>query len=214
MKNSIEEIWKEGFLGEKSLVAPKVNDLYNQKSMHLVDKMKRMFKINLQAINVAAIIIPIMYYFIDALLQGIIISVMLFVISWYQKKIFNSLKPFDQGLNSLEYLKMVDKWVKDALSKSYKVARFIYPTMFLIVSSALLSAWNKNEELILKFKQKFPDLIYIGNTPLIGLIFVLLITLLMFYYSERIYKFDVRIIYGRVFDKLENTITEMEKLSE
>ena len=40
MRNSIEEIWKEGFLNEKSLVAPKINDLYNQKSMDLIDKMK------------------------------------------------------------------------------------------------------------------------------------------------------------------------------
>jgi len=56
MKNSIEEVWKEGFLNEKSLVAPKINDLYNQKSKDLVEKMERMFRINLVAIVGMAIV--------------------------------------------------------------------------------------------------------------------------------------------------------------
>ena len=212
MKDSIEEIWKEGFLSEKSLVVPKINDLYNQKSMHLVDKIKRMFKINLRAINIAALIIPIMYYFIDALWHGIVIGVVLVLIAWYQKKIFKSLEPFDQSLNSLEYLKMFDNWIKDAFSRSGKVVRFIYPMMFIIVSSAVWSAWTKNDKLILEIKSEYPDLTFVGNVPLVALISVLIITAAMFYYSDKIYRFDVRIIYGRVFDKLENTISEMEEL--
>lgn len=55
MKNSIEENWKEGFLNEKSLVAPRINDLYNQKSKHLVDRMKRIFRVNLIVIVILAI---------------------------------------------------------------------------------------------------------------------------------------------------------------
>jgi hypothetical protein len=50
MEKSIEAIWKEGFLNEKSLVAPKINDLYNQKSKDLVDRMKRMYRNNLIAL--------------------------------------------------------------------------------------------------------------------------------------------------------------------
>ena len=55
MENSIETIWKEGFLKNDALVAPKLNDLYNQKSLHLIDQLKRMFKINLMAILAFAI---------------------------------------------------------------------------------------------------------------------------------------------------------------
>jgi len=40
MEKSIETIWKEGFLESDALVAPKLNDLYNQKSIHIVDKFK------------------------------------------------------------------------------------------------------------------------------------------------------------------------------
>ncbi len=42
MDKSIETIWKEGFLRGDALVAPKVNDLYAQKSRHIVDKIQRM----------------------------------------------------------------------------------------------------------------------------------------------------------------------------
>ena len=50
MEKSIESIWKEGFLEKDAMVAPKINNLYNQKSIHIIDKFKRMFKINLNAL--------------------------------------------------------------------------------------------------------------------------------------------------------------------
>ena len=51
MEKSIETIWKEGFLNQDALIAPKLNNLYNKKSTHIVDKFKRMFRINLIAIE-------------------------------------------------------------------------------------------------------------------------------------------------------------------
>ena len=63
MKKSIETIWQEGFLNNEALVAPKLNDLYNQKSIHIVDKFKRMYKINIIAIIAFAfIILPLSYF--------------------------------------------------------------------------------------------------------------------------------------------------------
>src|SRR5690606_13631363 len=53
MEKSIEMIWKEGFLKNEDIVIPKINDLYNQKSKSIVDKIMRMMKIN----NIVLIII-------------------------------------------------------------------------------------------------------------------------------------------------------------
>ena len=78
--------------------------------------------------------------------------------------------------------------------------------------STLWSAWNSQEELTTKIAQKFPGLIFIGNVPLALLIVAGIVTLLMFYFSGDIYRWDIRLVYGRVFDKLEETIAEMEKL--
>ncbi len=74
MENSIETIWKEGFLNEKRLVAPKINDLYNQKSKHLVDKMERTFRVNIIIVIGLSIVIPVIYYFLDVIWQGLAAS--------------------------------------------------------------------------------------------------------------------------------------------
>ena len=46
MENSIKSIWQEGFLKNNDLIAPKVVNLYDRKSEHIIDKYKRMFKKN------------------------------------------------------------------------------------------------------------------------------------------------------------------------
>jgi hypothetical protein len=214
MENSIESIWKEGFLNEKSLVAPKINDLYNQKSMHVVDKMKRTFTVNLIVIIILAIVIPILYYFLDVIWQGVAASVLILLIAWYGKLQMRSLETLDQGATSFDYLKSFDRWLKDVFSRNEKIARFYYTLCFLIAISPIWSASNKHEGLIWKIHQKYPDSLIIENVPLFALIIAGLATVLIFYFSDKIYKWDVRLMYGRVFDKLEETIAEMEKLKQ
>ena len=57
MNNSIEKIWKEGFLSNDALIAPKINDLYNQKSKNIVDKFEVVFKWNLIGIIIYAALV-------------------------------------------------------------------------------------------------------------------------------------------------------------
>jgi hypothetical protein len=213
MKKSIEEIWKEGFLNEKSLVAPKINDLYNQKSIYVVDKVKRMFRINLIAIVSMSIVYPIMHYFLDAIWQGVAISVLLLLTAWYSNRKMHNLNTLDQGATSLDYLKSFDRRLKDVFSRSEKIVRFSYPLYFLIAMSSMWSAWNKGP-ITSKMYQKYPDVIFIGSVPLFVWIIAGVATLLMLYFSGRIYRWEVRLMYGRVFDKLEETIAEMEKLKQ
>jgi len=211
MKNSIEVIWKEGFLNERSLVAPKINDLYNQKSKDLVDKMERMYRINMIALAIMAIGFPIMYCFLDFIWEGVATSILLLLTLGYSIRQKRSAKTLDHGATSFDYLKSFDRSLHDALSRGEKILRFSYPLYFLIAMSTIWSAWNKGI-LASKMHQKFPDLVYIRNVPLFVLIIVGLATVLMFYFSDRIYRWDVRLMYGRVFDKLKETIAEMENL--
>ena len=213
MKNSIEEIWKEGFLNEKSLVAPKINDLYNQKSKDLVDKMKRMYKINLIALVVMAIVFPIWYYFLDVIWQGVAFSILMLLTVWYSKRQKRSFKTLDHGATSLDYLKSFERLLKDSLSKGEKVLRFTYPLYFLIAISVIWSAWNKGP-LTSKMYQEYPDVMFIGGVPLFAWIIAGVAFLLIFYFSGRIYRWDVGLVYGRIFRKLEETIAEMEKLKQ
>ena len=213
MKNSIEVIWKEGFLNEKSLVAPKINDLYNQKSKDLVDKLKRMYRNNLIAIVIMSIVFPIMYYFLDVIWQGVATSILMLLTAWYSIREERSIKTLDHGATSLDYLKSFDRLLKDALSRGEKVLRFTYPLYFLIAISTIWVAWNKGP-LTSKMYQKFPDILFIGSVPIFAWIIAGVATILMFYYSGRIYRWDVGLIYGRIFRKLEETIAEMERLKQ
>ena len=214
MKNSIEAIWKEGFLHEKSLVAPKINDLYNQKSRHVVDRVIRMFKINFNVIVILAILFPIVYYFLDFFWQGVVASVVLLIYAWYYKKEMHGVRAIDQGATSLDYLKSFDKWLEDVLLRSEKIARFSYPLYYLVALSIMWSAWNKNEALASRIQQAYPDLTFIGTVPLVALIVAVAGFLMLYFFSDKIYKWELRLMYGRVFDKVEETIFEMEKLKQ
>jgi Na+/H+ antiporter NhaC len=213
MKNSIEVIWKEGFLNEKSLVAPKINDLYNQKSKDLVEKMERMYRINVIAIVIMAIVFPIIDYFLDVIWQGVATFILFLLAVWYNKWRRRSIQTLDHGANSLDYLKSFNRRIKDELSRSEKVLRFIYPLSFLIAMSIIWSAWNKGP-ITSKMYQEYPNVIFIGSVPLFAWIIAGVATLLVFYFSDRIYRWDVRLLYGRIFRKLEETIAEMEALKQ
>ena len=69
MEKSIEEIWKNGFLQNEALVAPKVNDLYNQKSKNIVDKLLQMGQMNIYAILIGAFIILFVFHVIGFIYQ-------------------------------------------------------------------------------------------------------------------------------------------------
>jgi len=213
MKNSIEVIWKEGFLNEKSLMTPKINDLYNQKSRGLIDKMKRMYRNNIIALVVMAIIFPVIYYFADVIWQGVAVSILMLLTVWYSKRQKRSFMTMDHGATSLDYLKSFDRALKDALLKGEKVSRFTYPLYFLIGISIIWSAWDKGSQTS-KVYQEYPDITFIGSVPLFAWAAVAVVTVLIFYFSGRIFRWDVRLMYGRVFDKLEETIAEMEKLKQ
>ncbi len=213
MEKSIEAIWKQGFLNENSLVVPKINDLYNKRSIHLIEKMKRMYKINIIAVVSMAIFIPVMYYFMQVVWEGIAISMMLMFLVAYSLWQKRGYKTLDYGATSLEYLKSFDRLLNDTLSKGEKIVRFFYPICFLISLSAMWTSWSK-QGITQKWHQKYPDHIYVGDIPLYALVIVGIIFLVMLYFSDKIYRWDVRVVYGRVFTKLKETIAEMEKLKQ
>ena len=209
MENSIENIWKQGFLNESSLVAPKVNDLYNQKSIHVVDRIKLKMKQNRKFILIAAFVIPIMWCSIGAIWEGLAISFVFLFRLWYAKQVRNNTQILDQGATSYDYIKSFDTWLKDILSKNEIVARVTNTLVVPLAMSATWTAWSK-AGVILKWTQKHPDL----NIPLIAIIITVMLTIPAFYFSAKINKFDIRLVYGRLFDRLEETIADMEKLKQ
>src|SRR5690606_30909313 len=154
-------------------------------------------RLNQMMILGLAILFPVVGYFMQVIWQGVAASLLLFLTAGYNKRQIDRIKTLDQGATSFDYLRSFDRWLNDVLSRSVKIARFSYAFHFLIAISIAWSTWNKQtgEEL----------------SVTTGII-VAVATLVVFYFSDRIYQWDVRLMYGRVFRKLEQTIAEMEKL--
>ena len=216
MERSIENIWKEGFLKSDALVAPKINNLYNKKSIHIIDKFKRMFRINLIAIVVFSFVFLLVSYIIGIPITGIMFFVMLSVLVYFNKVLLNDLEQIDLGASSYQYLKAFNQWKNKQISINNKFSRFLYPIIFI---SLILGFWFKDaegmplgERLVNEVLIGFPDMYLIFGIPLIGIVIVSIILVLLAYFGGRIYKWDLNIIYGRVFRKLDELMTEIESL--
>lgn len=216
MEKSIENIWKEGFLKSDALVAPKINNLYNQKSIHIIDKFKRMFKINLIAIVAFSLAFLIVSFIIGIPITGIIFFVTLSVLVFINKKLLNDLEKIDLGVSSYQYLKAFNQWINKQVSINKRFSRFLYPIIFL---SLILGFWFKDakgvflgERLVHKILLNFPDTYLLFGIPLIGIVIVAVIIGLLGLVGGRIYKWDLNIVYGRIFKKLEELMTDIESL--
>ena len=216
MEKSIENIWKEGFLKSDALVAPKINNLYNQKSIHIIDKFKRMFKINLIAIVAFSFAFLIVSFLIGIPITGILFFVTLSVLVFINRKLLNDLGKIDFGISSYQYLKAFNQWKNKQVSINEKISKLLYPIIFI---SLILGFWFKDaegmplgERLVNEILVGFPDTYLIFGIPLIGIFIVLLIIALLVHFGGRIYKWDVNIVYGRVFKKLDELMADIESL--
>lgn len=218
MEKSIEDIWKEGFLKSDALTVPKVNSLYTQKSIHIIDKFKRMFRINLIAIVAFSFVFLIVSFFVGIPITGIIFFITLSVLVIINKKLFNGLEKIDKGNSSYQYLKAFNQWINEQVAINRKISTFLYPIIFM---SLILGFWFKDakgiplgERLVHKILIGFPDVYLIYGIPLIGIVIIVLILGLLAFFGGRIYQWDLNIVYGRVFKKLEELMVDIESLND
>lgn len=216
MENSIENIWKEGFLQRDALVAPKVNNLYSQKSMHIIDRFKRMFRVNLIAIVVFSFAFLVVSYFIGIPITGVIFFITLSVLVVINRKLLNDLEKIDLGASSYQYLKTFNEWKNEQISINEKISRFLYPIIFM---SMIIGFWFKDaegmplgEQLVQKVLEGYPNVSLVFGIPVIGVVIIGLIVVLLAFFGRRIYQWDLNIVYGRIFKKLEELIADIESL--
>ncbi len=211
MEKSIETIWKEGFLKNDPLVVPKINNLYTQKSHSAVDKLMKIGKMNLQAIMIAAVIILIACIIAGLTIMGVSLFVLLSWVVIYGKRKAKSIIEIDKSMSSYEYLKEIDLWLKDVIKGYTKMYRFLYPAIFLIFTFGLWMSDNM-KEMFDEIISKSPDLFLIFGVPGIWVIGVLVFACLISLSAGPIYKFDLYLVYGRVFKKLDELLADMEDL--
>jgi hypothetical protein len=217
MEKSIETIWKEGFLKSDSLQAPQIDNLYRQKSIHIIDKFKRMFRINLIAIVVFGFVFLILSYLVGIPVMGVLFFIVLMILYAVNKKLFNGLEKLDKGNSSYEYLKSFNVWIIKHKEINSKIATFFYPIVFIAL---LVGFWFKDakgvplgERVVTKILMVYPDTYLVFGIPLIGIVIAIILLVVIAYFGGRIFQWDLNLVYGRVFKKLELLMKDIEDLN-
>lgn len=211
MEQSIESIWKTGFIDNGALIAPKVNNLYERKSIHIIDKINRMFTINLKAIFIGSFVILIIGYLAKIPIMGIGYFIVLNGMLLVNKKLFKSLKLIDKNVSSYDYLSSFNKWLKNQVAVNTKIARIYYPLFYIFM---VLGFWFSTEEMnyIENILGESHEIFYLSGIPIYWVIGNLLIMGFISLVSGPIYRFDLNLVYKNVFKKLDEIVADVEEL--
>lgn len=212
MEKSIENIWKEGFTDKNNLIAPRVIDLYNKKSISTVDKLLEMGKANLLYIAGGSIFLLVLSVLGGAVVAGFILFALLMTTVYYGNQQAKKVELLDKTQSSYVYLKSVKQWLDETINGYTKLYRFVYPLAILTFSIGLLTSNVFADELI-RISNKSPELITFLNIPLTWYIPILTLAALSALFTRRFYLLDLSIIYKDVFSKLDALIADMEELA-
>jgi len=216
MDKSIETIWKEGFLKKDALIAPKLNDLYNQKSIGIVDKFRRMYKINIIGLLLFAIILLPISIAVKIPYMGVPMALLFLTIAFFGVKFKNKLNKIDKNLNSYRYLKTFDDWTKDMIQFNTKLSRFLYPLVFLsLVAGFWFGGFGGNipgQDLVDSLLVNNPDMLLVFGIPLVAILGLLFGVAFFAYFGDRIGKWDLNLVYGRILRRLDSLLIDMEEL--
>jgi hypothetical protein len=175
-----------------------------------------MFKINLIAIVAFSFAFLVVSFIIGIPITGVIFFVTLSVLVFINKRLLNDLEKIDIGISSYQYLKAFNQWINKQVSINKRFSRFLYPIIFM---SLVLGFWFKDaegmplgERLVNEILVGFPDTYLLFGIPLIGIVIVAVIIGLLVLVGGRIYKWDLNLVYGRLFKKLEELMTDIESL--
>jgi hypothetical protein len=212
MRKTIEAAWREGFLTQGALVAPKVNDLYTRKSIHIADRIQRLQRINETAIVIGAPIAWALYAALGMPYGGAILCaawVGLIVV----RRQFPHIRTFDApvSVDSYHYLKAFQRWLKNRLAWGRRVQRHIYAMTFIGLATGLAES-APGQLLIRNIVESNPGMLLVYGVPLILIVGVLMIAIVVDLLGGVIFDFDVSTVYRNVFRKLDEMVAEMEEL--
>ena len=208
MDKSIENIWKEGFINNDNIVIPKVNDLYNRKSTHIIDVMMRRFKVNyIYLLVFPLLILPIMILG-NLDLLGYFIFITFYIIAFLSKRNKQGLENISNNQSNYEYLKSFKHWMDNYMNKFYQD---FFPLLYL----TFWGTFTMNEAIpsvIEKILFKFPNTYTLNGIPVV-IIGVFLIGLTAsITLAKKLFYLDVNVMYGKLITRLDELIGDMEGL--
>jgi hypothetical protein len=212
MKNSIETIWKEGFLNDDALVIPRLNNLYNLKSGTIIEKMMRMMRLNTIILVIFAFAFFTYSLFTETpLAVGIFTFLLIITPAIYSHQQMKKSVQIDHQSNCYNYLKSFNQWLQKQISRNIRLARFYYPACLWAAAFIMWFAEGR-EQLIENLLVKYPAMYMLGGIPVFFIAAFVIVSILMAVFAKNIYLWDVGLVYGRVFKKLNELISDLETL--
>jgi hypothetical protein len=211
MKKTIEATWREGFLNPDALVAPKVNDLYTRKSLHIADRIQRMQRINQIAIAIGA---PIAWAFYAGLGMpyggGIICAAWVGLI--VVRRQFPHITRFEApiSVDSYQYLKAFQRWFKNRLAWGRRFQRHLYPVTFIAMAIGICES-PSGQQFMRAIVENNPGLRLVYGVPLALIVGVVVIAIVVELFAGAIFDSDVK-MYRTMLGKVDEMVAEMEEL--
>ncbi|SNR16768.1 hypothetical protein [Tenacibaculum jejuense] len=203
MEKSIEKIWNEAFVDEQSLIAPRINNLYNQKSKSIVNKIKRTYEFDNKGLLPMAGIVAIGGILLSETIIGLYGTILILCLYYYNTKLLSRFSNLDVKSDNLTYLKNYRKVIKSVSLATKRMFIFVIP--FVVLSIFILAFFVKEKSFLSLFiKEETTLLEIIGIGGSVALIVSILAML--------VFKLSTKLLYGTLFSKLDDLINEIEGL--
>lgn len=199
MERSIESIWKKGFEAEDKLSAPVVSNLYERKSVLLIEKIKRTTKKdNFSLIPVGVVIFGILI-FVGQVILGFYFAVLITLLYFSNKRKLKELETLDVKNSIYDYLLSYRNQVKSIMRHS----TWLMGVGFPLTTIPAYWIFFRDTKVMTRFTQ-----LGLAEEIFIVLGLALVFSILGIFG----FRLSTTIIYGKLLDRLENTIEDMEEL--
>ena len=200
MEQSIEQLWRKGFLEKETLEAPVIHNLYSRKSQLVTDKIFRTFKTNNYLLIPFALLLGTALGYYGHWLLGVYSTVIFTILFSLNRKKMGELERLDIKSDTYHYL-LEFKQQSDNIIRYYtRLLAFgtpivVWPTYWVFFSND-------------------PKMIEAASeAPLwVSVFFVLFITLLLSGVGVGAYRLELKMMYGKYYHRIDEMIRDMEEL--
>jgi len=200
MDKSIEEIWNEGFQDDKILIPPIIIDLYSKKSILTVDKLKSTTKKDNWSIIPLAIIILFLFAISSEYILGLYVSSLMLSMFFLNKKRLKYLNTINTGQSCYQYLYKLQKMIKNNVKFYTRLLGIGFP-FFVYIGFSIFILGSDQKNYILETYSL--ERIVIFSTVLL-IIFSLI--------GISCYRLTNYLIYGRMINKIDEMVYELDLL--
>ena len=203
MEKSIEKRWNEAFVNEQSLIAPKINDIYNQKSKSVINKIRRTYEFDNKGLLPMAGIVVIGGILLSETIIAVYGAFLILSLYFFNTRLLKRFKTIDVKSDNLTYLKNY-RSVINSVSKATKKL-FIFAIPLAIVSIFALAYGVKEQSFLSNYIS--------SETSFIGILSVgLMVAIATAMIGYFVYTISTKVLYHSLISKLDDIIKELEEL--